>query len=171
MKRKFLVIISLLLISCGGGGSAGHKVPNYSGAWSGGVSLVSNSCPRAIPEEFKYISTLHNVEQDSSEDSLGNLILDIVLNDGSDTYVGVGEVDENGEGHAFSATGEAHELPGFLSGYVCIETIDFSYESVDFVNNTAGFVTRHSTITCTRGTSVKNCDVTYTGSAYRTATA
>ena len=158
-----------LLSSCGGGGGGDPKAPRYAGAWSGWVGLISNSCPRAIPEEFQSISLLHNVDQGVSKGDQGNTLVDIVLDDGIDTYVGVGEVDAQGEGNAFSATGSAHELPGFLNSYVCIETIDFTYESIDFANNTAGFVTRHSSIVCTRGNNVRTCDVTYTGNSYRTA--
>lgn len=167
-----LVLGSLVgygLVGCGGDGGGSRRVPNYAGAWSGGVSLISNSCPRQIPDEFLYISFLHNVDQGTSEDAQGNLLLDIVLNDGIDTFVGIGEVDENGMGNKFSATGSPHELPGFLNSYRCIEILDFEYDSIDFEFDTAGFVTRHSSITCTRNTEVKTCDVTYTGSAYRTA--
>ena len=163
-----LAIMTLGLAGCGGGG--GDPVaPHYSGSWNGWVSLVSNTCERAIPEEFKSISFLHNVEQGVSEDALGNVLVDIVLNDGTDTFVGIGERDANGSGSKFSATGSPHELPGFLSHYTCIETLDFDYDSIDFTSQTAGFVTRHSSITCTRGSDIKTCDVTYTGSAYRTA--
>ncbi|MBX7136706.1 MAG: hypothetical protein K1X83_01895 [Oligoflexia bacterium] len=170
MKMRSLasIAIGFCLFGCGGGGGE-PAAPHYAGSWSGGVSLVSNSCPRAIPEEFRYISFLHNVEQGISEDALGNVLVDIVLNDGSDTFVGIGERDANGAGSKFSASGSPHELPGFLSHYTCIEILDFNYDAIDFVSLTAGFVTRHSTITCTRGSEIKTCDVTYTGSAYKTA--
>lgn len=172
MKLSSMFIISVLisLTACGGGG--GDKLPKYAGAWSGYVSLVSNTCPRQIPEEFLSISFLHNVDQGVSEDSFGNKTLDIVLNDGTDTYVGVGEFkNPTSVDDSFSAEGTPHELPGFLSGYRCIEVIDFSYESIEYADGNinyydyAGYVQRHSTITCTKGTEVRTCDVTYTGSA------
>ncbi len=167
---KLFVILpysSLLLLGCGGGG--GSSTPNYAGSWNTSVTLVSNSCARQIPAEFQYLSALHNVNQSSSEDSLGNQILDIVLEDGIDTYVGVGQIGSEAQGDSFSATGSPHELPGFLNSYLCIEVINFDYDSItedENGNMNAGFVTRHSSISCRRGTEIKTCDVTYTGSAY-----
>lgn len=168
MKKNILnlTFILVLISGCGGGGGS-SKLPNYAGAWSGGVSLIDNSCARAIPSEFQYISTLHNVEQGVFYSEAGDPLIDIVLNDGRDTYTGIGEVDQNGDGHHFTVTGSPHELPGFLSGYTCIEIIDFDYNSIDLANDSTGYLARHSSITCTRGNSIKTCDVTYTGSAYR----
>ena len=180
MRKKLIIAILVLiagLTNCGGGGGGSSlKAPNYAGSWSGGVSLVSNTCPRAIPEEFKYIQFLHNVDQGVSENANGNTIVEVVLFDGSDTFTGLGQVDANGLGDSFSTTGSPHELPGFLNSYTCIEILDYEYDSIEFFedpNNydTAGFVTRHSSIKCTRGSEVKTCDVTYTGSGYRTAEA
>ena len=158
---------SQLLLGCGGG--VDSSAPNYAGSWNTSVTLVSNSCARQIPTEFQYLSALHNVNQSSSEDSLGNQILDIVLEDGIDTYVGVGQIGSEGQGDSFSATGSPHELPGFLNSFVCIEVINFDYDSISEDENgyrNAGFVTRHSSISCRRGAEIKTCDVTYTGSAY-----
>ncbi len=162
------IILPLCLIGCGGGGGDDFATPNYAGAWNTYVSLVNNSCPRAIPEEFLAISVLHNVHQNLSEDSLGNHILDIVLDDGVDTYVGVGEIGTNGIGNRFSVTGSPHELPGFLNSFTCIEILNFDYDSItkgELEDRYANFVTRHSSITCRRGDEIQTCDVTYTGSS------
>jgi hypothetical protein len=124
-----------------------------------------------IPDQFLSINVLHNVKQALNEDSQGNQILDIVIEDGADTFVGVGSLNRNGEGYSFTATGSPHELPGFLNNFKCIETIDFSYDSISLVPDeyrgvTAGYVERHSTIICTKGTDIRTCDVTYTGTSY-----
>ncbi len=171
MKRVINLLATGLIVAttgCGGGGG-GSGVPNYSGAWNGWVSLVSNTCARTIPDEFKSINILHDVQQAKSVDADGNVTLDVVLYDAIDTYVGLGEVRADGTGNSFSVTGAPHELPGFLSGYTCIEILDFSYQSIDFSSGNAGFVERHSSIECTKGNSKQTCDVSYTGSAYRTA--
>lgn len=171
--RRLFVSLSLtlplVLSACSGGGGGDGDVPVYAGAWSGGVSLVANSCPRAIPEEFTFLSTLHNVDQSVSEGANGSRSMEVVLDDGVDTYVGLGELDSNGNGHSFSVTASAHLLPGFLDGYSCTEVIDFDYSAIDFTTDTAGFIQRHSSIKCTSGKKTITCDVTYTGSAYRTA--
>ncbi len=173
MKNKKSMILQALImftIACGGSGGGGSAdVPHYSGAWSGGVSLISNSCSRVIPDQFQYLYFLHNVNQAENEDAQGNKSIEIVLDDGIDTYTGLGELDENSQGHRFSVTGNPHPLADFISGYQCIEILDFDYSALDFSTDTAGFVARHSSITCTKGNEVKTCDVTYTGSAYRTA--
>jgi len=165
-----IFLIPLLSASCGGGGG-GSDVPDYSGAWNTYVNLASNTCPRVIPDQFLSINALHNVKQALNEDSQGNQILDIVIEDGADTFVGVGSLNRNGEGYSFTATGSPHELPGFLNNFKCIETIDFSYDSISLVPDeyrgvTAGYVERHSTIICTKGTDIRTCDVTYTGTSY-----
>lgn len=172
---KLMILAATLscLTACGGGGGSDQVGPDYSGAWTGYVDLVSNTCPRQIPDEFQYIYLLHNVDQGTSEDALGNQILDLVLSDGTDTYVGVGELEAPlGNGDTFSVTGSSHELPGFLNNYRCIEVIDFNYDAIKFEDKAAvgyqafaGFVTRHSSITCTKGSEVKTCDVTYVGTA------
>lgn len=175
MEKEIKKIANLLVIcgffSCGGSGGEGiGNVPNYSGSWSGGVSLVDNTCPRIIPEQFVNLYTLHNVNQEVNIDSNGNKSIEIVLDDGKDTYAGLGEIDANGNGNRFTVTGTKHVLPGFLNAYNCTEVIDFDYSAIDFSNSTAGFVARHSTIECIKKNSTKiTCDVTYTGSSYRTA--
>ena len=160
--------LSLALAGCGGGGGGDDiPVPNYAGGWNTYVSLVDNTCPREIPTEFRSLYLLHNVNQGVSRDSQGNFILDVVLDDGKDTYDGVGEIGTNADGDRFSVTGSPHELPGFLSGYTCIEIINFDYDSISRQPGSvfANYVTRHSSITCTKGTEVKTCDVNYTGNA------
>lgn len=157
-----------LLASCGGGGDAAN-VPRYAGSWSGSVSLAFNDCPRQIPDEFLNLYLLHNVDQAEVSGSNDESALEIVVDDGGDTYVGLGQVKADGTGNRFSVTGTPHELPGFLSGFRCVEIIDFSYQSIDFSSSTAGYVERHSSITCTRGEETQRCDVNYTGSSYRTA--
>lgn len=177
MKINKIKIISIFLLplvsaSCGGGGGGGGSdLPDYSGAWTTYVNLASNTCPRVIPDQFLSINALHNVNQALNEDSQGNQILDIVIEDGADTFVGVGSLNRNGEGHSFTATGSPHELPGFLKNFKCIETIDYNYDAVllepnEYGDYTAGFVERHSTIICTKGTDVRTCDVSYTGTSY-----
>ena len=174
MRELSILLICLsTLCACGGGGGSDTVIPNYLGAWRGWVDLVSNTCPRAIPEEFQHISFLHNVNQGLSEDALGNLLLDIVLEDGVESYTGIGEIGTDGDGDSFSVTGSVHLLPGFLDSFDCREVIDFEYEAIDlteeeFRSGSAGFVTRHSSITCIREEEIQTCDVTYTGSADRT---
>ncbi len=163
------VTLPLVLSACSGGGGGDGDVPVYAGAWSGGVSLVGNTCPRTIPDEFTFLSTLHNVDQSVDEGANGTRSMEVVLDDGVDTYVGLGELDSKGNGHSFSVTGSAHVLPGFIEGYSCTEIIDFDYSAIDFTTDTAGFVQRHSSIECTSGKKKISCDVTYTGSSYRTA--
>lgn len=170
IKPTLLILMTITVQACGGGGG-GSDLPDYSGSWNINVNLVSNTCPRPIPDQFLSISALHNVNQNISGDSLGNEIIDIVLDDGSDTYVGVGQTGANAPADAFSATGTPHELPGFINGLTCIETINFDYDSInlspdEYGNVYAGYVTRHSSITCSKGTTIKNCDVVYTGSGY-----
>lgn len=165
------ILLTFIVSGCGGSGGSDLDLPDYSGSWNILVNLVSNTCPRQIPDEFKSISALHNVNQSVSGDSLGNEILDVVLDDGSDTYAGVGQTGVTSPADSFSATGSPHELPGFLASYTCIEVINYDYDSInltpdEYGNVYAGYVTRHSSITCTRGTSIKTCDVTYTGSGY-----
>jgi len=166
-----LPLILCTFIACGGSGSSEADVPNYSGAWSGNVSLVSNTCPRQIPDEFISINILHNVTQSTSEDALGNKFVDIVIEDGKDSYIGVGESDISKPTLSFRATGNPNELPGFLKGFTCIEILSFQYSSVNTTPDNSGFVQagyleRQSTITCSNSKEVRNCDVTYTGTAF-----
>ena len=170
---SLVVYLVFIGIACGGSGG-GSEVPQYAGAWQGTVRLVSNSCPREIPDEFEFISFRHNVNQGVSKDALGNLLLDVVLDDGIDTFVGIGQVDSDGNGNSFSTTGTPHLLPGFLEGFECREIIDFQYDVIEFEDDGfssafAGFVSRHSSISCTQRERILNCDVTYTGSADRIA--
>lgn len=158
----------LMMPACGGGGD---EVPNYAGAWNINVSVVSNTCPRQIPEEFVTILNLHNVNQSLVEDQDGEDSLEIVLEDGTDTYYGLGNLNRNGGGYSFSVTGTPHELSDFIRGFTCIESIDYSFDSMnltpDDLNTVyANYVVRHSTIICNKGSDVRTCDVTYTGSAY-----
>jgi len=166
-----LAILMFSLTSCGGGGSSESEVPNYSGSWQGYVSLVSNTCPRQIPDEFRSLDILHNVNQSTSEDALGNKFVDIVIEDGKDTYIGIGDSDINTPAKSFRATGNPNELPGFLKNFTCIEILSFQYSSVNTTPDEAGFVRagyleRQSTITCSNSKEVKTCDVTYTGNAF-----
>lgn len=164
-----LVFVLVVFSSCSGGGNEGFKVPDYTGVWSGNVSLKTNSCDRVIPSEFENISIFHNVNQEPVEVD-GVLSLEVVLDDGIETFLGHGQVDGNGSGDSFNVVGEAHELPGFISGFRCLETLDFTYDSIKVDTNIGGstaFVLRHSTITCSKGKEVRTCDVNYVGTAWR----
>jgi hypothetical protein len=176
---RSLLLIAIFYSGCGGGGGGETPlVPNYAGAWSGRVDLVNNTCPRLIPDEFLSISFLHNVNQGVTRDALGNILLDVVLDDGRDTFVGIGQVDARGKGSSFSVSGSTNVLPGFIDNFICREIIDYQYDAIEFPPDTddasfsftiAGFVNRHSSITCTRGNEIVTCDVTYTGQANRVA--
>ncbi len=175
LALQVLLLASLLVTGCGSSGGSTARFPSYAGVWRGVVELVNNTCARSIPQEAMTIELFHNVAQGMSEDVLGNVFLDVVLTDGVDTYVGIGELDEADRGDSFSTTGSPQLLPGFLEGFVCREVIDFSYEVIDFgagdnAAATAGFVTRNSSVTCTRDTEIQTCDVTYIGSADRVST-
>lgn len=167
-----LAFLALSLNSCGSSGSEKEiRIPDYAGAWSASVELVSNTCPRQIPEQFLEINARHKVEQylNRDTDSQGNeqLSLTVTLDDGSDTYQGLGEINAAGQGDSFSVTGSEHELSNFLKNYRCSEILDYEYSAIDFSRDIAGFVKRHSSINCKNSNSSLTCDVTYTGSAYR----
>ena len=171
MKMKLILIILVFLASCGGSGGNSYESPDYSGSWDTSLKLVSNTCPREIPDTFKTLNYLQNLNQNLTSDSLGNQILDVVMVDGIDTYVGVGQLNRHNEGYSFSVTGTPHELPNFLSDYNCIEIIDFNFDAISFLTQNGAlkhnseFVERHSSITCTKDKEIKTCDVTYTGTS------
>lgn len=147
MKRLVSVmIVGALVAGCGGSGGDGRG--KFSGVWSGGGSLVENSCPGVSYDYGIYYT--HLVNQDGDK---------IVLDNGASTFEGVA-----GE-RSFSAS-QRRSFAGTLNGIGnCIEDIQWRYEEID--RDAASFVVRRSTLSCSSGAQSATCSTVFSGSGYR----
>lgn len=146
-KKIYSMLVLSALLGCGGGG--GGDDSDFAGVWTGTVSLVEDGCGVVDPAAA-YVFFTHLVSQDQE---------DIVLDNGLVTFSGSVR-GENG----FEVSTERAASP-LAAGQTCTETIVWRYAEVD--GDSAPFVVRRSTLTCTGGDTPQTCQYAFSGSAYR----
>lgn len=149
MNTRLLLVTLLALVACGGGGGGSEE--KFAGVWSGTVSLVDDTCG-VIDLNNQFVSFTHLVNESET---------DVVLDNGLTTFAGTRQSD-----NSFRVSTLRDRAP--LSGTDnCVEEIVWRYEEVN--RQSAQFVVRGSTVTCTTGDIVTECQFAFSGSAFKTS--
>ncbi|MFN8389747.1 MAG: hypothetical protein U0136_05605 [Bdellovibrionota bacterium] len=145
--KALLAVCATMLAACGGGGGGGND--KFAGVWSGGASLVDDTCG-AISDTYAFISFNHLVNQDGDS---------VLLDNGLVTFSGSVTGDDS-----FSVAAD-RPYRALFEGATCTEHVTWRYDSIK--RDTANFVVRNSTVTCHQGSTVQTCEFAFTGTAYR----
>ena len=147
MNSRFALVFLLALVACGGGGRNSEE--KISGVWSGTVSLVDDTCGIVGPLN-QFVSFTHLVNESGTE---------VVLDNGLTTFTGTRQSD-----NSFRVSTERGRAP-LVDGQTCVEEIVWRYEEID--RQSAPFVVRSSTVTCTEGDAITECQFAFSGSAFK----